>query len=167
MDPSEIEFLAETESVRIVPNFNEGQLYLLTGDVGPFRAGLPIEVQSTTVQGTHSQCNLILFIFLCFSCFFFVQVPLWVGVNLRQRQKCRFLAPTWMSKEILEEVRDSEKSNPFFGPLPNGHMFVVAQLILDVGISDISHADLIKTILKDIWDIRQAKLRSVLIFLFN
>lgn len=45
MDPAEIEFLAENESVRIVPNFSEGQLYLLTGDVGPFRAGLPIEVK--------------------------------------------------------------------------------------------------------------------------
>lgn len=92
------------------------------------------------------------------SCVLF-QVPLWVGVNLRQRQKCRFLAPDWMNKDVLEEVRDEEKTNKFFGPLPNPHMFVAAQLILDVGISDISHADQIKTILKDIWDIRQAKLR--------
>ena len=64
-----------------------------------------------------------------------------MGVNLRQRQKCRFLSPEWMNKETLEEVRDEEKANPYFGALPNPHLFVVAQLILDVGITDISHAD--------------------------
>jgi GINS complex subunit 2 len=69
MDPSEIEFLAESEPLRIVPNFNEGQLYLLGGDVGPFRAGLP------------------------------VTVPLWVAVSLRQRQKCRIIQPDWMDAD--------------------------------------------------------------------
>lgn len=59
----------------------------------------------------------------------------------------------------LEDVRDEEKATQFFTELPNKHLFVVAQLLLDVAINDISHADAIKTILKDIWDVRQAKLR--------
>ena len=37
MDPSEIEFLAESSIVEIVPNFNEGVLFLLEGEYGPFR----------------------------------------------------------------------------------------------------------------------------------
>ena len=44
MDPSEIEFLAERERVEIVPNFSEGKMFLLDGDVGPFKAGRPLEV---------------------------------------------------------------------------------------------------------------------------
>ena len=45
MDPAEIEFLAESaSSIGIVPNFSEGTLYLLEGDVGPFRAGQPLQV---------------------------------------------------------------------------------------------------------------------------
>ena len=45
--------------------------------------------------------------------------------------------------------------------MPNGHLFVVSQLLLDCAMPDISHADKIKTLLMDIWDIRRAKLRSV------
>ena len=48
MDPAEIEFLAESaSSIGIVPNFSEGTLYLLEGDVGPFRAGQPLQVGLT------------------------------------------------------------------------------------------------------------------------
>ncbi len=60
MDPSEIEFLSESLPVSIVPNFNEGVMYLLSGEVGPFKAGMP------------------------------VTVPLWLAVNLRGRSKCRY-----------------------------------------------------------------------------
>ena len=45
--------------------------------------------------------------------------------------------------------------------MPHEHMFVVAQLILDVATPDINKADEIRTTLKDIWDIRQSKLRFV------
>ncbi len=131
MDPAEIEFLAEDERVRIVPNFNEGTLYLIEGDVGPFRAGQPVEV------------------------------PLWVALNLRQRQKCRLLQPDWMTPDRLESVREDEKDSQFFTRLPaNGHMFAVAQLVLDVALADLTHADRVKSIVKDIWDVRQAKLRK-------
>jgi hypothetical protein len=43
--------------------------------------------------------------------------------------------------------------------MPHEHMFVMAQLILDVATADIVKADEIRTTLKDIWDIRQSKLR--------
>ena len=48
-----------------------------------------------------------------------------------------------------------------FAATPHDHMFVIAQLILDVATADINKADDIRTTLKDIWDIRQSKLRSV------
>lgn len=40
MDSIEIEFLAEKSPVTIVPNFTHDKLYLISGDVGPFAAGM-------------------------------------------------------------------------------------------------------------------------------
>ena len=118
MDPAEIEFLAEKEKVKIVPNFTSDMLLLLQGDCGPFKAGLPLDV------------------------------PLWVAVNLRQRQKCRILQPEWMDLEQLEESKEKEKEDALFTELPNEHIFVAANMILDVATPDIGRADEIKTAIK-------------------
>ena len=59
----------------------------------------------------------------------------------------------------LENVKEAEKESPFFTAMPHPHLFVLTNLIMDVAIQDISSADQIRTLLKDIWDIRQAKLR--------
>lgn len=131
MEPAEVEFLAEREIVKIVPNFSSGTLYLLGGDFGPFKPGLPL------------------------------QVPLWVAVHLRQRQKCRILAPDWMNLEILEESKNAEKEEALFTKLPNPRLFVVSNLLLDVAAGDFNQVDDIKTIIKDIWDVRQSKLRKI------
>ncbi|TKC44072.1 hypothetical protein EI555_002159, partial [Monodon monoceros] len=72
MDAAEVEFLAEKELVTIIPNFSLDKIYLIGGDLGPFNPGLP------------------------------VQVPLWLAINLKQRQKCRLLAPEWM--DVGEDV---------------------------------------------------------------
>lgn len=129
MDPAEIEFLATDQRVSVVPNFNEGVLYLLEGDVGPFKAGLPLEI------------------------------PLWVALSLRARRKCRVLQPSYLTADALEEVRDAEREQTFFTQLPNPHLFAVAQLLLDVAMADLAEVDRLRTALKDLWDVRQAKLR--------
>lgn len=130
MDPAEIEFLAEKENIKIVPNFTHGVMHLIQGDVGPFKPGLP------------------------------VSVPLWLAVNLRQRQRCRLVRPDWMAVDRLEEVRDQEKEETVFTEMPASNIFVISNLILDVATVDIEKADEVRTVLKDIWDIRQAKLRK-------
>ncbi|PNF43610.1 DNA replication complex GINS protein PSF2 [Cryptotermes secundus] len=130
MDPAEVEFLAENQMVSIVPNFNFERIYLISGDVGPFRAGLP------------------------------VQVPIWMATNLRQRQKCRIIAPDWMNTEKLEQVKEEESQSRFFTKMPSEHYMVEGHLLLGAASEDIPHADEIRTILKDIWDMRMSKLRS-------
>ena len=83
------------------------------------------------------------------------QVPLWVALNLRQRQKCRIVQPEWMTPERLEAARDAERESPFFAELPApADMFAVAQLVLDVALVDLSNADRVKSLIKDLWDIR-------------
>ncbi|KAB1272214.1 Olfactory receptor 4S2 [Camelus dromedarius] len=65
MNSAEAEFLAEKELVTIIPDFSLDKIYLIGGDLGPFNPGLPVEL------------------------------PLWLAVNLKQRQKCRLAPPEW------------------------------------------------------------------------
>uniref|UniRef100_A0A8C7Q8L9 GINS complex subunit 2 n=1 Tax=Oncorhynchus mykiss TaxID=8022 RepID=A0A8C7Q8L9_ONCMY len=44
MDPSEVEFVAEKEVVKIIPNFSLDKIYLIGGDLGLFNPGLPVDV---------------------------------------------------------------------------------------------------------------------------
>lgn len=59
----------------------------------------------------------------------------------------------------MANILKQESCSLGFAAMPHEHMFVVAQLILDVATPDINKADEIRTTLKDIWDIRQSKLR--------
>lgn len=51
---------------RVTAPFHQGSTLSLQGDLGPFNPGLPVDV------------------------------PLWLAINLKQRQKCRLLPPEWM-----------------------------------------------------------------------
>ncbi|KAK7113906.1 DNA replication complex GINS protein PSF2-like [Littorina saxatilis] len=130
MDPAEVEFLAEKENISIVPNFALEQIYMIGGDLGPFNPGLP------------------------------TSVPLWMACSLKQRQKCRIVAPEWMDVEKLSDKKQEEVDSKFFTPMPSRHYLEVSQLLLQCATDDIPRADEVKTLIKDIWDVRMAKLRS-------
>ncbi|XP_047527972.1 probable DNA replication complex GINS protein PSF2 [Vanessa atalanta] len=130
MDPFEIEFIGENRIVSIIPNFSHDKIFLICGEFGPFRAGLPMNV------------------------------PLWLAVMLKQKQKCRMVPPDWMDIEVLETIKEEEKISRFFTKMPHEHYMIEAKLILGVAAEDIPRAAEIKTIIKDIWDIRMSKLRT-------
>ncbi|XP_031849738.1 DNA replication complex GINS protein PSF2-like protein [Nomia melanderi] len=130
MDPSEVEFLGEKELVSIVPNFTFDMIHLISGSVGPFRAGIP------------------------------VKVPIWLAVNLKQQQKCRIIHQDWMDADILNEAKEEEKLSKLFTKMPSNHYIDEAQLLLSHGSEDIPDSDRIRTAIKDIWDIRMSKLRT-------
>ncbi|KAL2088437.1 hypothetical protein ACEWY4_015336 [Coilia grayii] len=129
MDPSEVEFLAEKEMVQIIPNFSLDKVYLIGGDLGPFNPGLP------------------------------VQVPVWLALNLKQRQKCRIVPPEWMDVQKLEEIREQERREETFTPIPSPYYMELTKLLLNHAADNIPKADEIRTLVKDIWDTRIAKLR--------
>ena len=52
-----------------------------------------------------------------------------------------------------------EKEEALFTEMPTPNIFVVSNLILDCAKEDIERADQVRMVLRDIWDIRQAKLR--------
>ncbi|XP_050524803.1 DNA replication complex GINS protein PSF2 [Daktulosphaira vitifoliae] len=131
MHPSEIEYMAENEVIQIVPNFNNAShIHLICGSFGPFRAGLPS------------------------------RVPIWAALNLRQKKICRILPPDWMNVEKLNEKIEEEKSSKFFTQLPSNYYLEITQMLLAVANEDIPKANEIKTAVKDLWDLRIAKLRS-------
>jgi len=86
--------------------------------VGPFRPGIP------------------------------VQVPLWLALNLKQRQKCRLTAPEWMNVETLTRVKEEESQSRIFTPMPDEHYMVSTQLILGAAPHDVANADEIRTLIK-------------------
>lgn len=81
MDPFEIEFIGENRISSIIPNFSHDKIFLICGEFGPFRAGLPMNV------------------------------PLWLAVMLKQKQKCRIVPPDWMDIEVLENIKEEEKKS--------------------------------------------------------
>lgn len=81
MDPYEIEFIGENRLVSVIPNFTYDKIYLICGEFGPFRAGLPMNV------------------------------PLWLAVMLKQKQKCRIVPPDWMDIDALETIKEAEKTS--------------------------------------------------------
>lgn len=42
MDPCELEFIGENELIGIIPNFTLDTIHLISGSIGPFRAGMPV-----------------------------------------------------------------------------------------------------------------------------
>lgn len=43
MEPCELEFIGENETIGIIPNFTQDNaIHLISGSIGPFRAGLPV-----------------------------------------------------------------------------------------------------------------------------
>ncbi|XP_036087424.1 DNA replication complex GINS protein PSF2 isoform X1 [Rousettus aegyptiacus] len=99
------------------------------GDLGPFNPGLPVEV------------------------------PLWLAINLKQRQKCRLLPPEWMDVEKLEKIRDHERKEETFTLMPSPYYMELTKLLLNHASDNIPKADEIRTLIKDVWDTRIAKLR--------
>ncbi|XP_032686808.1 probable DNA replication complex GINS protein PSF2 [Odontomachus brunneus] len=130
MDPSEVEFLGEKRLVNIIPNFNLDVIYLISGSVGPFRAGLP------------------------------VKVPIWLAVYLKQKQKCRIINQEWMEVESLNEKKEMERMSKLFTEMPSYHYIDESHILLNMADDDIPDADGIRTAIKDIWDIRMSKLRT-------
>lgn len=43
MEPCELEFIGENQTIGIIPNFTlDNAIHLISGSIGPFRAGLPV-----------------------------------------------------------------------------------------------------------------------------
>ncbi|WOL06933.1 telomere repeat-binding protein 2 [Canna indica] len=97
----EVEFLAEDETIEIVPNIRMESLHMICGDFGPFFPQIASKV------------------------------PLWLAVALKKRGKCSIRAPEWMSVDKLTQVLEAERESPReFQPLPF-HYIEISKLLFD------------------------------------
>ncbi|KAJ7563681.1 hypothetical protein O6H91_03G120600 [Diphasiastrum complanatum] len=127
---AEVEFLAEDELINIVPSVRMDTLHMICGDYGPFRPQIP------------------------------AQVPLWLGVALKKRGKCRIQPPDWMTVEKLTQVLEDEREAPReFQPLPF-HYVEISRLLFDHSQDDISDFYLIRSLVEDVRDVRFHKVEK-------
>ena len=46
-----------------------------------------------------------------------VQVPLWLAVSLKQKQKCKIIMPNWLNVESLSQLVQLERTEAQFQPI--------------------------------------------------
>ncbi|KNC96146.1 DNA replication protein PSF2 [Spizellomyces punctatus DAOM BR117] len=128
LTPAEVEFIAENETITIVPLHRMGTLQLINGSYGPFKP--PIKHQ----------------------------VPLWLALTLKRKQKCLIQPPEWLDVAYLRTKLEQETSGENFSDLPFRFM-EVSHALLDCAADDVPQADMVRTLLKDLREVRQAKAR--------
>ncbi|RLN86707.1 hypothetical protein BBJ28_00020907, partial [Nothophytophthora sp. Chile5] len=140
---------AEQELIAILPHFhvrdNGGVLNFIGGDFGPFQPGI------TT------------------------QVPLWLAIMLKQLNKCRIIAPTWLSVDYLTARLEREKASDVFEELPFHYLEIasllfkkypaVADLVQSVvresyAPEDLEQGEHLRSLLEDLQNVRQDKIRN-------
>ncbi|CAA7260063.1 unnamed protein product [Cyclocybe aegerita] len=87
------------------------------------------------------------------------KIPLWMAVNLKMKKKCHIIAPDWLNTEFLQERLIQETSQPAFSSLPF-RFAEIAKVILDVASDDLENPDKLRSLLKDLREVRQAKSRD-------
>ena len=86
-----------------------------------------------------------------------IEVPLWLALFFKKRDKCRISPPEWLEPEALEQVLVEERGNQnAFAPIPF-HYVEVAKDLLECAADDLPNVHRIRSILKDIEDVRRGK----------
>ncbi len=126
----ENEYLAKEELVTIVSRITEPQPYLfISGKFGPLEAGV--------------ECD----------------VPLWLALHLRKSNSCNIKIPLWLQADRLKEVLEEEKqTQDIFQPMPF-HYVEISQLLLTNAWDDFANPDEVRTLVRDVENIRMDRLR--------
>ena len=131
-DEHELEFFAEEEMIRIVPNFrHEEELEMLRRTYPAMRPNFETEV------------------------------PLWMGLSLRKAQRCTIVTPEWMKTEALEEILENERNEDDYQELPF-HYYEIASMLFRGARDDIENIYQTRKLLEDIRSVRYHKVRKEL-----
>eukprot|EP01041_Mallomonas_annulata_P000992 gene992-1943_t len=120
---AENEFLAEETMIKMVPNFTHPVLHFISGDFGPFDSDVDTDV------------------------------PLWLAITLRKKDKCKIVIPDWLKPENLEDTVKNERTQRVFQELPY-HYMEIALLLLSNARDEIQEPDRVLALLQDIENIR-------------
>ena len=86
-----------------------------------------------------------------------ISVPLWLALFFKKRDKCRLTPPDWLEPEALETTLTEERTNTGqFAEIPF-HYSEVAKELLECAADDIPEVHRVRSLLKDIEDVRRGK----------
>ncbi|TMW65739.1 hypothetical protein Poli38472_008381 [Pythium oligandrum] len=137
---SEMEFMAEQELIDIIPHFG--------------------------IRDNGGVLNFISGDFGPFQPGITARVPLWLAVMLKQLNKCRIIEPSWFSVAYLTNRLEREKESDIFEELPF-HYLEIASLLFKHAAEDIEQVEHIRSLLEDIQNVRQDKIRNGLYKIAN
>ena len=131
--PAENEFFSEEEMIEISPNFRGNEMKFISGTFGPFRPAKP------------------------------VNVPLWLAVYLKKRQKCSVQLPYWLDNEYLTKVKaeEREQKEAFSTSIPY-YYFEIAQLLLSECQDEFDDHRQTKSLVEDLFDSRREKIIKIM-----
>ncbi|CAO4363600.1 unnamed protein product [Caenorhabditis nigoni] len=129
MNAERCEFLAGNSLIEVIPSITDSTIYLISGDIGPFEAGVP--------------CKL----------------PIWVAILMKRKHNCKLVAPKWMEVDELKKILTSETENQGLASLPD-HFFEITHMLVRDATDDIFEVEAVKSLVQDIYDRRDAKLRT-------
>jgi GINS complex subunit 2 len=134
--PEEVEFVGEGVLVDVIPSMALPALCLVDGrKFGPFRPPLK------------------------------ATVPLWLGVSMSARRKCQLVPPPWLEVEALTRAVEAERTSPAFTDLLPFQYMEVAKVLMEAGRDDIPDSERVSSLLQDLREIRQHKIRKGLQYL--
>ncbi|PWN40842.1 DNA replication complex GINS protein PSF2, partial [Ceraceosorus guamensis] len=84
-------------------------------------------------------------------------VPLWLALHLKRKRKARIVCPDWLSVDSLKSSLRHETTSDSFCSLPL-HYPSIARALIDDASDDIPDASLVRSLLKDLREARQAKI---------
>ncbi|WVQ97352.1 DNA replication complex GINS protein PSF2 [Kwoniella sp. CBS 9459] len=129
LTPDELTFLAEEDTMDIVPLFSMTRVRLLSGIYGPFQPPSA------------------------------ARVPLWLALSLKRKRKCRIVPPEWLNVDHIQALLKDEKENiEGFGQLPR-RFIETSKVLLDTAADDLIQPSTLRSLLKDLREVRQAKIR--------
>ena len=86
-----------------------------------------------------------------------ISVPLWLALFFKKRDKCRLKPPDWLEPEALERTLADERANVGqFAEIPF-HYIEVAKELLECAADDLPDVHRVRSLLKDIEDVRRGK----------
>ncbi|THH12399.1 hypothetical protein EW145_g61 [Phellinidium pouzarii] len=170
MLPTELEFIASDELIEIRPTVKMEKIRFISSWFDT--SELPVCVRLLLSQGLYGP----------FVGGRLTKVPLWIAVNLKLKRKCNVVPPGWLNvgassahsddindenglivdteflQDKLSMETDPRLQNEFVGfPFRYAE---IAKVLLDVASDNLDQPDKLRTLLKDIRETRQSKIRD-------
>ncbi|CAD6184851.1 unnamed protein product [Caenorhabditis auriculariae] len=87
------------------------------------------------------------------------KVPVWMATMLKRKHHCHIVCPEWMTVDELKQILAAENEIMPLTQLPD-FFFELSHILVREAHDDIKDVDQVKSLIQDIYDKREAKLRT-------